>query len=153
MSKSPLNYLVTIALGALLWVITAIFYNNTLSESLIMAESTPEDFQATLRIMLGGAAVIGISNCLYWYYYGNLDSTAGNLGGARRVWWVSFVLQVIASVSLLFTLVAIYMSEGVVAADWAIIYGLLSLHTWFFFWICTFIMSPRTVKYIPLFKK
>jgi hypothetical protein len=152
MNKSPLNYLITIALGVVLWVATAIFYSGGFAESLILAEATPEEFLGTLRMILAVGAAIGIANCLYWYYYGNLDSTAGDLGAAKRVWWISFIIQIIASVGLLFALVAMYMSEGIATADWLIMFAMLSLHTWFFFWLCTFLMSPRTVQYIPLFK-
>lgn len=152
MNKSPLNYLITIALGVLLWVITAIFYGGTFSESLILAVSTPEDFLANFRVILGIAAFIGMANCLYWYYYGDLSSTAGVLGKAKRLWWILFIIQVIMSVVLLVVLVTRNLSEGILTSDWLITYALLSLHTWFFFWICTFLMSPRPVKNIPLFR-
>ena len=152
MNKSPLNYLITIALGIVLWVITAVFYGGTFSESLILAVSTPEQFLSNFRIMLGIAAAIGIINCLYWYYYGSLDSTAGELGKAKKVWMISFVLQIIASAAILFVLISMNLTEGIATSDWIIAFGLISLHTWFFFWLCTFLMSPRTVQYIPLFK-
>jgi len=152
MNKTPLNYLVTIAIASVLWVITAIFYGGTFSESLMLAVSTPEDFLANLRIMLGVAAGIGLLNCLYWYYYGAKDSTAGRLDRAKKVWWSSFILQIVGSVGILVTLVIMNIQEGILTTDWLIVYGLISVHTWFLFWLCTFIMSPRTVKYIPLFK-
>lgn len=152
MNKSPINYFVTIALGAILWVITAIFYGGTFCESLMLAVSTPDAFLYNFRIMLGIAAGIGILNCLYWYYYGGLDSTAGNLGKAKGIWWGSFIFQIICSIGILLILVFMNLAEGILTKDWLIIFGLFSLHTWFFFWLCTFFMSPRTVKYIPLFK-
>lgn len=152
MNKSPMNYLITVALGAILWVITAIFYGGSFAESLMLAEATPEEFLANLRVMLGIAAVLGIINCLIWYYYGDLASTAGNLGKAKRFWWVSFILQIVFSVVILLILVFMYMSEGIVTKDWIIAFVLFSLLTWIFFWFCTFLFSPRTVKYIPLFK-
>jgi len=152
MNKSPLNYLITIALGGVIWVVTAIFYGGPFSESLMLATATPEQFLGNFRLILGLAAIIGIANCCYWYYYGNLDSTVGDLKKAKRVWWTSFVFQVIVSVALLFILVFMNLKEGILTSDWIITYALISLHTWFFFWLCTFIMSPRNVKFIPLFK-
>ncbi|MEJ7736777.1 MAG: hypothetical protein WKF97_05055 [Chitinophagaceae bacterium] len=152
MNKSPLNYLITVALGVVLWVITAVFYGGTFSESLILNTSTPDQFLSHLRIMLGIAAAIGILNTIYWYYYGSLDSTAAELNKAKKVWMISFILQIIASVAILFVLIALYLTEGVATADWLIAFALMSLHTWFFYWLCTFLMSPRTVQYIPLFK-
>lgn len=152
MRKSPLNYLVTIAIGAILWVVTAIFYGGTFSESLMLAVSTPEEFLANFRIMLGVAAGLGILNCFIWYFHGNSNSTAGNLGGAKKLWWGSFIVQIVISVGILLVLVFINLSEGILTKDWLITFVLISLLTWFFFWFCTFFFSPRTVKNIPLFK-
>lgn len=152
MNKSPLNYLITIALGAILWVVIAIFIGGALSESLMLAVSTPEDLAANLRLITGIAALLGIINCFYWFYFGGLDSTAGNLGKAKRVWKGSFVIQIVFSVVLLVSMVIINLAEGILTTDWLIIFGLISILTWIFFWFCTFTLSPRTVKNIPLFK-
>lgn len=152
MNKSPLNYLITIALGGVLWVLTAIFYGGNFSESLMLATATPEEFLGNFRVILGSAAGIGIASCLYWYYYGNLNTTAGNLKRARKVWWTLFVVQIIASVGILFTMIFMNLKEGILTTDWLITYALISLHTWFFFWLCTFLMSPRPVKNLPLFR-
>lgn len=152
MNKSPLNYLITIALGAILWVVTAIFYGGNFAESLTLTTSTPEEFLANLRIMLGIAVGLGVLNCLIWYYYGNLNSTAGNLSKAKRIWWSSFIIQIVFSVGILLILVFMNLSEGILTKDWLITFGLISLLTWIFFWLCTFLFSPRTVKYIPLFR-
>jgi len=152
MNKSPMNYLLTICLGVVLWVVIAVFYGGTFSESLIYKSATPEAFLASFRVILGIAIALGIANCMYWYSYGNRESSAGDLAKAKRVWWTSFIVQIIFSVALLFTLVMLYLSEGIATSDWLIIYLLIAVLTWFFFWLCTFLMSPRTVKYIPLFK-
>lgn len=152
MNKSPLNYLITIALGVILWVATAIMYGGSFSESLVLASTTPEAFLANFRIVLALATVAGIGNSLYWFYYGNLDSTAGKLSKAKKVWWISFITQLIISVACLFILVIVNLTEGILTKDWLVIYMLISLHAWVFFWLCTFLMSPRTVQYIPLFK-
>lgn len=152
MNKSPMNYLITIAIGVVLWVVIAIFYGGNFSESLIYKNARPEDFLASFRIIMAVAVASGIINCLYWYYYGSRESVAGELSKAKRVWWVSFILQIIISVALLFVLIMLYLSEGIATTNWLITFGLISVLTWFFFWLCTFLMSPRTVQYIPLFK-
>ncbi len=153
MRKSPLNYLITIAFGAILWVVTAIFIAGSFCESLMLAVSTPEKFLANLRIILGVAAFAGIINCIQWFYYGGLTSTAGNLKKAKTVWIISLIIQIVVSVALLLVLIFINLTEGILPKDWLTIFGLISLHTWFFYWFSTFFMSPRTVVYIPLFKK
>lgn len=152
MNSSPINFLISIAIGGILWVTTAIFIGPSFSESLLLAMSTPEEFSSNLRIIFGIAAAIGILICIYWLYYGNLKSTAGNLPKAKKVYITLFILQVIASVSLFFALIFMNLKEGLLTTNWLVIFGLLSLLTWFYFWIITFLFSPRSVKYIPFFK-
>jgi hypothetical protein len=88
---------------------------------------------------------------LYWYYYGGLGSTAGNMEKAKKIWWTSLILQVLVTIVLLLVLVLLNLAEGILTTDWLIILGLISIHTWILFWFCTFFMSPRTVKNLPLF--
>lgn len=152
MNKSPLNYFITVASGAILWVITAIFIGGSFSETLTLAESSPEYFAANLRMFLGIAASLGIISCFYWYYFGELDSTAGNLKRAKNVYLTSFILQIIFSIALLVGLVLMNLAEGILTFDWLIVFGLISIHTWIFFWFCTYTMSPRTVRNVPFFK-
>lgn len=152
MRKAPLNYLITIAAGALLWVITAIFIGASYSEALIFAESTPEEFNQTLWITFGIAAFSGIMACVFWFYYGSKDSTAGVLQKAKKVWWIWFAVQIIISILLLIFQIISFLSEGLLPVDWIIVWLLISLHTYIFFWFFTFSFSPRTVKFIPLFK-
>ncbi len=152
MNKSPLNYLITIALGGILWIITAVFYGDKLSQSVILSTATPEDFVANLRIYLGIAAGLGILMSVYWYYYGSQEKVAGELNLARKKWWTLFIFLLIACAGVLFGLIFKNLKEGIASSDWIIVFILISLHTWFFYWLCTYLMSPRTVKFIPLFK-
>ncbi|HNW89224.1 MAG TPA: hypothetical protein PKN48_06145 [Bacteroidales bacterium] len=152
MRKSPLNYLITVAIGAVLWVVTAIFYGGSFSESLMLAVSTPEEFLANFRVIFGIAAGLGIINCIIWYYYGNLESTAGDLVKAKRVWWWAFICQVLFAVGLLMILVFINLSEGIMTKDWLLMFALFAVHTWFFFWFCSFFFSPTIVKNVVLFR-
>lgn len=152
MNKNPFNLLIATALGAVLWVITAIFAGKSYSESLMLAESTPDDFHSFFTIILTIAAALGLLNTLYWFFYGSKESTAGKLDKAQKVWWSSFIIQIVFSALLMVALVIMNMNEDIPAGDWPLAYAYISLHTWFFFWICSFLMSPKPVKYIPLFK-
>lgn len=153
MNKSPLNYLVTLAIGAVLWVVSAVIVGNVLSESITLATINVEDFLAIYRIALAIAAFIGISNSFYWYFYGSKDSTAGELDRAKRIWNQSFIAQITVAAGVVFVLGLKFLKEGIVLKDYLIIFGLVSLHTYIFFWFCTFLMSPINVERIPLFRR
>lgn len=150
MNKSPLNYLVAIAIGAILWVVTAVLVGGNFAESLTLNNLTPDDFLSRYRIFLSIGVVLAVLSIGFWFFYGALDSTAGSLGKAKTVWWSLFIVQIVVSIALLFGLVLWMIDEGITTGQWTITFGLLSLLTWFFFWVCTFLWSPRSVKYIPL---
>ncbi|WP_153801283.1 hypothetical protein [Foetidibacter luteolus] len=152
MNKSPVNYLLTIALGAILWIAFAIMMGTYLTENPNLAEKDPADLAGELRLIFGVGALLSIISCCYWYYYGNMNKVSNNLGAAKKKWWMLFVLQIILCVVLTVAIVLMNMSQGIEAKWYAIYFALLAVLTFILFWICTFLMSPRTVKFIPLGK-
>jgi membrane protease YdiL (CAAX protease family) len=153
MNKSPVNYLVTAALGAVLWVVFAILMGSYLSENPNLANKDPADLASELRIIFGVGILLSIISACYWYYYGDLEKTAGDLSAAKRKWRLLFMLQIILSVVLIVTIVLMNMSEGIQPNWFGLYFALLAVLTFIFFWVTTYLMSPRTVKYVPFGKK
>ncbi|MEJ7768875.1 MAG: hypothetical protein WKF89_13755 [Chitinophagaceae bacterium] len=152
MNKSPINYLLTAALGAVLWVVFAILLGSYLSESPNLAEKDPVDLAGELRLIFGIGVLLSIICCCYWFYYGDLEKTAGELDAAKRKWRMLFIFMIIISVALTIAIVVLNMSEGIQPQWFVIYFALLAVLTFIFFWISTYLMSPRTVKYLPLGK-
>lgn len=153
MNKSPINYLITIALGAFLWVITGIVIGGMLEDYVSLQTMMFEKFLLDYRIALGVAAASGVLNSLYWFFYGDRDSTVGELDKAQKIWNISLVFQFLVSAGVLSTTVFLLMAEGLTLPNYAVIFAGVSVHTYFFFWICTLFMSPRTVERIPLLSR
>lgn len=153
MNKSPINYLLTAALGAILWIVFAILMGSYLSENPNLAEKDPADLAAELRIVFGLAVLLSIISAGYWYYYGSLEKTAGDLNSAKSKWKMLFIFQIILSVALTVIIVFMNLSQGVEPKWYCLYFGILAILTFILFWFSTFLMSPRTVKYIPLGKK
>jgi hypothetical protein len=146
MRKSPLNYLVTFAIAGVLWIITAVLTGNSLGESISLATMSIEDFLIRYRIVLAVAAVLGLLNSFCWYFYGSKDSIGRELNRARKIWNISFIVQIVVAAGLVVALAVMLMAEGVSPKDYLIIFGLASLHTFILFWFCTLLMSPNNVK-------
>lgn len=153
MNKTPVNYLLTAAFGAVLWVIFAILMGNYLSENPNLAEKDPANLAGELRLIFGLGALLSIVCACYWYYYGSLEKTAGDLNGAKSKWRMLFIFQIILSVVLTLIIIFMNLSQGIEPKWFCAYFGILALLTFILFWISTFLMSPRTVKYIPLGKK
>lgn len=153
MSKSPMNYLITFAIACLFWVITGLVLAGHLSDTVSLATLAIEDFLFWYRIAITAVGVISLLLTYYWYVYGSKDSTAGDLEQARRVWYQLFVILIIVAIVALFAKVIIFLDEGIAIIDYLIIFAALSLHTYIFYWLCTFLMSPRAVKYLVPLKK
>ena len=150
MRKAPLNYIVTLALAGVLWVATAILLGNHLGDSVALENATTDTFIEVYRIILIAAAVLGFLNCSWWYFYGAKASAGANIAAARRVWRTSFFIEVVLAAGAVVALVVAFSSERFETADYFLVFGAASVHTYLFFWLCTFFMSPRPVEYVPL---
>ena len=149
MNKSPVNHIITIAAGAVLWVVFAILLGASLSENPNLASKDPTVLAGELRLIFGIGVLLSLICCSYWYYYGSREKVAGELPSAKSKWRVLFFLQLILAIALTVLLVVMNMTQGI-EPKWFIIYfALLSVLTFILFWVATYLMSPRTVKYIP----
>lgn len=153
MRRAPLNYLITVVLGALLWAVAGIVVGNYLGNIVVLQVATTDDFLATYRLTLAVAALLGIASCLYWYFYGGQETTAARLGEARKSWTLQFVLQLVVAAAVLVALVFMFRAEALTVGNYALIFTMIALQTFLFFWLCTFLMSPRAVEYIPWGKR
>lgn len=105
------------------------------------------------RIATTSAGVTGLLIVNYWYIYGDRKDTVGNLERARKVWSLLLVVEVIISFVILLLLVIVFKNMGIAPVHYLIIFGALSLHTSILFFLCTFFLSPRAVKYVVPFKR
>ena len=152
MNKSPINYLLTAVIGAILWVIFAIFLASYFSENPSLAAKYPEDLAAELRLIFGAGTLLSIIFACYWYYYGSQEKVAGELPAAKTKWRAMFFTQILISVILAFAIIMMNKNEGI-ESQWFIMYfGVLCVLTFILFWITTFLFSPRTVKFVPFGK-
>lgn len=152
MNKSPLNYLITGALGAILWVVFTIVLGSYLTENPSLSSKDPSQLATELQIIFGIGTLLSIVSSYYWYYYGDKESTASELPTAKRKWLGLFVFQIIVSVVLVLVVILLNRTQGIEPKWYAIYFGVLAILTFILFWLSTFLMSPRTVKYIPLGK-
>ena len=150
MRQAPLNYLVTVVLGALLWVATALFAGQQMSDAVVLQAMTTTQFAQTYESVAAVAATLGVLGCLYWYFYGSRASIAGRLAEAKRTWTVLLTAEVIVAAVALLVLVFSFRAESVTAANFAEMLVLLLLQTAVLFWVCTLAFSPRAVEYIPV---
>lgn len=150
MRSAPLNYLISVAFGGLLWLGTGYWVANYLKFNVSLGVGTTVDyFVGVYRIVLAMAGVIGLLTCFFWFYYGSQEGTASNLEEAKRVWAISFFVQLALSIVAVVTIFAIFKNAIFTAAQYAIFFAVMSAHTYLFYWLCTLVLSPRTVKYIP----
>lgn len=150
MNKNPVNYLLTIAIIAVLWVVFAILLGATLSEGPNLSEKDPTELASLLRLIFGCGALTSIFSCCYWYYYGNLEKTAGELKKAKTRWNVLFITGIVAAVILTVIIILLNLTQGIQASWYAIYFGINALLTFIAFWITTYLMSPNIVKFIPI---
>ncbi len=149
MRRAPLNYLVTIVAGALLWVATALFAGQQMGDAVVLQKMTTAQFTQTYEAVVAGAAALGVLGALVWYFYGGREAAAGRLADARRTWTLLLTGEVVVAVLALLVLVFSFRAESLTAANFVEMLALLLLQTALLFWGATFLCSPRAVEYIP----
>lgn len=151
MNKSPLNYLLTAAIGALFWFFAAILPATYLTD-VTLASKYPEDLAVELQLIFGIGTILSVAFSCYWYFYGDREKVAGELAKAQTKWRTMLLLQFINAVIL--TLVVVFQNreEGIEPDRYGIYFAINVLLTFCLFWLTTFFFSPRTVQYIPLGK-
>lgn len=149
MKKAPMNYLITVALGGLLWAVFGIFLMATFSEGPSLSVKAPEELANQLRGIFGGAALLGIANACYWYYYGDQPETATRLPQARGKYTQLFLGLVSSAIALTAVIWYLNRAEGMEAQWFAIYFGANLTLTAVFYWLATFLFSPNSVKYLP----
>lgn len=150
MRSAPLNYLVTLAIAGILWVVCGIPLANYLGDSVSLAEVTTEVFVRFLRIVLASAAVTGLVGCASWYFYGSRESTLGDMPGARRTWNIWFAIELAAAAGAVASVSLYFAQESFSVSEYLIFVLSASLLTWILFWVSTLLFSPRGVKYCVL---
>lgn len=149
MRQAPLNYLVTILAGALLWVVTALVAGQQMGDAVVLQNMTSTQFTQTYQAVVAGAAALGVLGALFWYFYGGRESAAGRLPEARRTWTMLLTGEVVVAVLALLVLVFSFRAESLTAANFVEMLALLLLQTALLFWGATLLCSPRAVEYIP----
>ena len=149
MRQAPLNYLVTVVLGCLLWVGTALFAGQQMGDAVVLQAMTTTQFVQTYEGVLAGAAVLGVLGCVAWYVYGSREAAAGRLADARRTWTLLLTAEVVVAAVALLVLVFSFRAESLTAANFAEMLALLLVQTALLFWGCSLAFSPRAVEYIP----
>lgn len=150
MRKGPMNYVITLAVAGVAWFGTAILLGNYLGDSVALENATTDTFIQVYRAILIGVAVLGAVNCCYWYFYGAKETTGGNVPAARRIWRLSMVAQIGVATAAVIALVLAFSDEQFTTAEYLLVFAAASVHTYLFFWLCTLLMSPRPVEYVPL---
>lgn len=151
MNTSPMNYLVSFAIGAGVWMLTGMALADYLSETVSLATMTIEDFLFWYRIAITVVAVIALVCVYFWFYKGSQDQVTRDLAQAKKTWAALFVTLIILAIAALLALVVAFLDEGLIIGDYLLILLALSLHSFIFYWLCTFLMSPLNVKYlVPL---
>lgn len=152
MNRSPINHILTIAIGIVLWVIFGILMASFLSESPNLHDKDSTVLAGELRFIFAIGVLLSLVCCSYWYYYGSQEKTAGELPKAKSTWRMLFFFQLILAIALTLAIILMNMSQEIEAKWFVIYFAIISVLTFILFWASTFLMSPRTVKFVPFGK-
>jgi hypothetical protein len=149
MRASPLNYLLTVALGGLVFFVASVLIGNYLGNTVSLLGFTIPGFLQLYRIVVAVAVALGVALTFVWLSYGSRPATAGKLPQAKQLWLLLFSVGLAEAGSLLGALMFFLRAEAFTGVQYVILFVVVSLATYLLFWFCTLLMSPPPVKRIP----
>src|SRR4051794_21107870 len=124
-----MNYLVTLAAIAVLWIVAAVLVGNYLGDNVALSNTTTEDFGRVYRIVMTIGAVAAAAGLMHWYWHGAKDGAATDLGGARRFWSGWLFVLLITSVGCVAGMILTFRDERFTVAEYLMQYACASLLT------------------------
>jgi hypothetical protein len=153
MHERPLNYIAALLMAALLWVVLAVLLAGSFVDRVSLREMDSETFSAHYQMLLGLANLLSFFFVALWFYQSGKASTLGDLPAARRRWFVLFGIEIVIAALLTLGMVFWHTGEGLTNLNYLLFILLVSLCSYIYFWICTFLWSPTGVLYVIPFRK
>lgn len=148
MRNPPVNYLITLAIGGLVWFVASTLIGNYLGNNVALIYASMVEFVGTYRLLVTIGVAAGVLLCFVWFYYGSRPTAAAAAapgGGAVRTWNILALIALIVAVVLVFVLVVVYTDEAFTIWQYAVVFLMTSLGTYLLFWLCSVLFSPRPV--------
>jgi len=149
MRTSPVNHLATAAIALLTWGVSVVWGAAYLADDVSFQDVFPEDFRRTYWGVMTALLVVVIAQASHWYAYGARSATATALPKAKRRWVTTWMVQFVLAAASVVVIVLLYQGQLFETSHFLLMFGLSSLQTWITFWVGSYLMSPRTVQYIP----
>lgn len=145
MRSAPLNYLLTLGLAGVLWIVFSFALGNYLADNVSLLQATIEEFVGTYRTAITAAAVVGLVITFVWYFVGSRPQAAKDMKKASRLWMTLLLTAFAAAVVTTIALVVLFGGEQFTLLQYVVFFVAASAMTWLLYWISTVVWSPRAV--------
>ena len=143
MRSAPLNYLLTLGLAGVLWLVFSFVLGGYLADNVSLLQATIQEFVGTYRMVITVAAVLGILLTFAWFAMGSQPQAAGDMGRGSRLWTTlvltAFAVAVVATIAL----VVLFGDEEFALVEYLVFFAAASAMTWVLYWLSTLLWTPR----------
>jgi hypothetical protein len=145
MRSAPLNYLLTLGLAVVLWIVFSFVLGNYLADNVSLLQATIEEFVGTYRTAITAAAIVGVLLTFVWYFLGGKPEAAKDMKKASRLWMTLLLTAFAAAVVTTIGLVVLFGDEQFTLLQYVVFFLAASALTWLLYWVSTVVWSPRAV--------
>ena len=143
MRSAPLNYLVTLGLAGVLWIVFSFVLGDYLGDNVSLLQLAVEEFVGTYRIVISAAAAAGVLLTFVWYFLGSKPNAAKDMARGSRLWTTLLMTAFAAAVLATIALVVLFGDEELALAQYTLFFLATSALTWVLYWLSTLIGTPR----------
>lgn len=147
--SSAVRYLITFAIGLLLWVFIGVLFGEPIGGQVIniLDVLVLSEWKRIFMILSGIGAAWGIIVTFIWYIYGGSPTRSGQDQKNGSMWTMLFILAVVGCAILTSISGWLFYDNPFRMMNVFMSFVFFSIHTWIFLWLNALFLSPIYVKY------
>ncbi len=143
MRSAPLNYLFTLGLAGILWIVFSFVLGNYLADNVSLLHAAIDEFIATYRTVITAAAVAGLLITFVWFFLGSRSEAARDMNRGSRLWTMFVLAAFVVAVVTTIVLVVLFGEEQFSLLEYIVFFAAASALTWVLYWISSLVWTPR----------
>ncbi len=143
MRTAPLNYLLTLGLAGVLWIVFSYVLGSYLADNVSLLQATIAEFVGTYRLWITVAAAVGVLLTYVWYFVGAKPEAAKDMGRGSRLWTTLLLTAFAAAVVVTIVLALVFGDEEFSFVQYALFFLATSGVTWVLYWVSSLVWTPR----------
>ncbi len=143
MRSAPLNFLLTLGLAGVLWIVFSYVLGTYLGDNVALLQATVQEFVGTYRLWMTVATAAGILLTWTWYALAARPEAVGDMARGSRLWTMLLLTAFSVAVVVTVVLALAFGGEQFSLVQYVLFFLSASALTWILYWASSLLWTPR----------